>query len=160
MPGIFLDINKTDFFLSFKKLIELGDADYQMGLVQQVLSALDGTGDLRLANPVWAAWGMPQGDFQISMSIVYLSFTLLLPPILGYIIFPILVVHHQSYQTNFIESIEAGYRTPLDPPSLPITFLWQWRKGLFSYIPNSAWLRSFSTSSRTTGSRGCSCFVF
>lgn len=96
MPGIFLDIDKTDYFLSFKKLIELGDADYQIGLVQQVLSALNGTGDLRLTNPVRATWGMPQGDFQISMSIVCLSFTLLLLPILGYIIFRILIVHHQS----------------------------------------------------------------
>lgn len=96
MPGIFLDIDKTDYFLSFKKLIELGDADYQIGLVQQVLSALNGTGDLRLANPVRATWGMTQGDFQISMSIVCLSFALLLLPILGYIIFRILIAHHQS----------------------------------------------------------------
>lgn len=96
MPGIFLDIHKTDYFLSFKKLIELGDADYRMGLAQQVLSALNGTGDLRLANPVRATWGMPQGDFHISMSILCLSSTLLLLPILGYIIFRILIVHHQS----------------------------------------------------------------
>lgn len=87
---------KKDYFLSFKKLIELGDADYRMGLAQQVLSALNGTGDLRMANPVRATWGMPQGDFQISMSILCLSSTLLLLPTMGYIIFQILIVHHQS----------------------------------------------------------------
>lgn len=100
MPGIFLYIDKTDFFLSFKEPIELGDADYQTGLVQQVLSALDGTGDLRLANPVWAAWGVPQGDFQMSMNIVYFSATLLLLPILGYIIIGIwLLTTNLSRQT-------------------------------------------------------------
>lgn len=40
MSDIFLGINKTDLFLSFKELTELGDADYQLGLMQQVLSAL------------------------------------------------------------------------------------------------------------------------